>query len=34
MIDATLAAARKYGMPADQLFYEKFLASGRVRAAE
>ena len=34
MIDATLAAARKHGMPADQLFYEKFLASGRVRAAE
>ena len=34
MIDATLAATRKYGMPADQVFYEKFLASGQVRAAE
>ena len=34
MIDATLAAARQYGMPANQVFYEKFLASGQVRAAE
>jgi methane monooxygenase component C len=34
MIDATLAATRKYGMPAGQVFYEKFLASGQVRAAE
>lgn len=34
MIDATLAAARQYGMPADQVFYEKFLASGQVQAAE
>ncbi len=34
MIDATLAAARKYGMPADQIFYERFLASGRAQAAE
>jgi methane monooxygenase component C len=34
MIDATLAATRQHGMPADQVFYEKFLASGQARAAE
>jgi methane monooxygenase component C len=34
MIDAALVATRKYGMPADQVFYEKFLASGQIRAAE
>lgn len=34
MIDATLAVAKKYGTPADQVFYEKFLASGQAQAAE
>jgi len=34
MIDATLAVAKKYGTPADQIFYEKFLASGQAQAAE
>jgi methane monooxygenase component C len=34
MIDATLAAARKSGTPAEQVFFEKFLPSGQVQAAE
>jgi methane monooxygenase component C len=29
MIDATFAAARKYGVPADHVFEEKFLPTGR-----
>jgi methane monooxygenase component C len=34
MIDATLAAARKCGTPPEHVFFEKFLPSGQVQAAE
>jgi methane monooxygenase component C len=34
MIDATFAAAKKYGVPADHVFEEKFLPTGRSQAAE
>ncbi len=33
MIDATIAAAWKYGVPPGRVFYEKFVAAGGARAA-
>lgn len=34
MIDATYAAAKRYGVPTDQVFEEKFLPTGHAEAAE
>jgi methane monooxygenase component C len=34
MVDATFAAAAKTGVPKDQVFVEKFLATGQAEAAE